>query len=116
MGYGDDGFAIQNLIYLVANARDDHDPVRLASYWTEDGVFARAGWPEDGDPISGRENVVSFLLEPGHAGDWGAKWFSGVRAVKHLCVNPAIKIDGDEASAVTDVIILGIVGDPASGG
>lgn len=116
MSSGDDGFAILMTLTGQQHARDDHDMERSAAFWAEDASLERLGWPENGPRIEGRDAVMEFLFDGGHAGAWGAEWFGDVKAVKHLTANPYVRIDGDRARAIADFVVLGVLGDPTEGG
>lgn len=53
-----DWFAVHQLIARYADAVDRHDPVQMASCWTEDGVFI----PPVGDEVRTRDGIVAHEL------------------------------------------------------
>ena len=71
MSSADDGFAILMTLNAHQHARDDHDAELAATYWAEDATFQRIGWPENGSVIQGRDAVMKFMFDRGHAGTWG---------------------------------------------
>ena len=92
------------------------------SLWADDAVLERIGWPED-MRLNGREQIVAFFATPAHGVDPTtdkialAGWFRDAVAAKHILLNPpVIRVDGDEASALSDTAWLGVLGDPADGG
>ena len=122
MGLADDHCAILTTLSSHQMARDDHDAAWMAKLWAEDAVLERVGWPED-MRLEGRDRIVPFFVTPQHGADpttdkiARAGWFRGALAAKHILVNPpVIRVDGDQASALSDTAWLAVLGDPADGG
>jgi 3-phenylpropionate/cinnamic acid dioxygenase small subunit len=87
---------IRNLIASYSHSADDGAFQAYAANFTEDGVLV------DGE----REIPASTLVELQAAHSQARAGKPQPNGSKHLQVNTVIKLDGDKASAVTDLVII----------
>lgn len=93
----EDRAAIQDLLYQYCHYADAADTDGWLSLYVEDGSLDMG---MGGPPIDGKEALRGFASarRPGVG--------------LHLCANPVISVDGDEATAASYVVVLGGNDDP----
>jgi uncharacterized protein (TIGR02246 family) len=89
-----DEAAIRNLISSYAHAADDGDGDALAELFTGDGGLESLGLG-----IKGHDRLAALIK-----GIYDAN-------LKHLQLNSVINVDGDSASAVSDLMVQAVVPD-----
>jgi hypothetical protein len=81
---------IRNLIARQAQLRDDNRPEEWVEAYAADGSF----WGPDGLEYRGHEAMLEWFRRT-HKGHWFGM---------HLLSQPAIEVDGRDATASTDVV------------
>jgi ketosteroid isomerase-like protein len=110
-----DEFAVMRTLHAHCIAQDDRDIDRVVDCYTEDCVFELSGLPTSGR-FEGHAGVRELHTGPAQRPAWEGEWFAGARSFKHMCVQPVIDIDGEEATAVSDYLMASSYGTPPEGG
>lgn len=87
---------IRNLIARYSHYADDNDPEGYRSVYAKDGELVEHGMPIPADRLPVLVAAYKRLIEE-QAQPYGEK---------HLQMNTAIEVDGDKATAVTDLLMV----------
>jgi uncharacterized protein (TIGR02246 family) len=90
----DDVNAIRNLIARYAHAADDGEGKELAALFTPEGGLESLGLA-----ITGQERLAALITSIYD------------RHLRHLQLNTDVRLDGDSATATSDLVVLGLVPD-----
>ena len=97
-----DKLEIRELIERSVRAIDDQDAIGLASLFEEDGVLQLAG-----TVFAGRDALRAMFRDRPSAPAWTEPGGLLVQpGGMHLTGNPVIVVDGDDATAETDLVTL----------
>jgi uncharacterized protein (TIGR02246 family) len=97
-----DKLEIRELIERSVRAVDDHDAAGLAELFEADGALQLAG-----TVFAGREALLAMFRDRPAAGTWTEPGRLLVQpGGMHLTGNPVVIVDGDVATAETDMVTL----------
>jgi ketosteroid isomerase-like protein len=97
-----DKLEIRELIERSVRAVDDHDAVALADLFEDDGVLQLAG-----TVFAGRDALRSMFRDRPPARAWTEPGGLLLQpGSMHLTGNPLVSVDGDDATAETDMVTL----------